>query len=91
MLKISEAKEKICPINQKNCIADKCPKWEFTKTRIINVFAPKWSCPCSKQTAEYRLCFSCGQVSTEEYADRARKEIDLGELPYEEKEGYCTL
>lgn len=90
-MKISEAKELICPINSNNCIVDKCPKWKFTKTRNIYEYKPEASCRCGNKTTEHEFCYNCGDCATKERAYIAYKTSDYGELEYGDKEGECTL
>lgn len=90
-MKIKDAINMICPLNNNPCLIEKCPKWEFTKIRNIYVYEPKNSCKCGKQREAYRLCWDCGEVATPEYAHIARKEEDLGPLSRDEQEGKCNL
>ena len=90
-MKTEEALKKICPLNQNNCLADKCPKWKFTKTRRIFEYKPEASCKCGNKTTEYDFCYNCGDCATKERAYIAHKIEDYGELPLEEQEGECTL
>lgn len=88
---IKEAKEKKCPINNNLCIANDCPKWEYTETRKIYKYRPDNSCKCGKQTSSYKLCWDCGDVATPEKAYVAYEDTDLGELTEDEKQGKCNL
>ena len=90
-MKTIEAKEKICPLNSKNCIVEKCVKWKFTKENFIYQYRPKAACRCGNKTTEYEFCYNCGDTASAERAYLFHKDENFGELNYEDKEGKCTL
>lgn len=91
MIKIKDAMNKICPLNNNNCIVDKCVKWEFTKEYNMREYRPKAACKCGNKTTEYEFCYDCGNTASVERAPRFYRDSILNELEYEDKEGRCTL